>query len=61
MWCIGHKGLTLQEVLIMAYMNILEEKGGVIRGQKVLIHGAAGGVDSVALKSKRLQRQRERS
>ena len=24
MWRIGYKGLTLQEVLIMAYMNILE-------------------------------------
>lgn len=60
MWCIGYKGLTLQEVLIMAYMNILEEKGGVVPGQKVLIRGAAGGVGSFAL-SKRLQRQRERS
>jgi len=25
MWRIGYKGLTLQEVLIMAYMNILEK------------------------------------
>jgi hypothetical protein len=24
MWCINHQGFTLQEVLIMAYMNILE-------------------------------------
>jgi hypothetical protein len=23
MWRIGHKGLTLQEVLTMAYMNVL--------------------------------------
>ena len=24
MWCIRYKGLTLQEILIMAYMNTLE-------------------------------------
>jgi len=24
MWCIKYKGLTLQEILIMAYMNSLE-------------------------------------
>jgi hypothetical protein len=24
MWCIKYKGLTLQEILIMAYMNTLE-------------------------------------
>jgi hypothetical protein len=24
MWCINYRGMTLQQVLIMAYMNILE-------------------------------------
>jgi len=24
MWCIKYKGLTLQQVLIMAYMNVLD-------------------------------------
>jgi hypothetical protein len=24
MWCINHRGMTLQQVLIMAYMNVLE-------------------------------------
>jgi hypothetical protein len=24
MWCINYRGMTLQEVLIMAYMNLLE-------------------------------------
>jgi hypothetical protein len=31
MWRIGYKGLTLQEVLIMAYMNILEKLSPEIR------------------------------
>jgi hypothetical protein len=24
MWCIHYRGMTLQQVLIMAYMNVLE-------------------------------------
>lgn len=24
MWCINYRGMTLQQVLIMAYMNVLE-------------------------------------
>jgi hypothetical protein len=24
MWCINYKGMTLQQVLIMAYMNIVD-------------------------------------
>ena len=26
MWCINYRGMTLQQVLIMAYMNVLESR-----------------------------------
>ena len=34
MWCIKYKGLTLQEILIMAYMNSLEAMSSALPSEK---------------------------
>ena len=36
MWCIKYKGLTFQEILIMAYMNSLEAMSSASPYEKFL-------------------------